>query len=375
MTLADRVLAGDPRAMARAISLIENEDPAGAELLRAIFPRTGRAYLIGVTGPPGAGKSTLVDRLIAQLRARPSASADATADRRSAERELRSTGSGRASATGGDPLIVSVSNHAPSEPSTVGVIAVDPTSPFTGGAVLGDRLRMQVHARDEGVFIRSMATRGHLGGLARASGDAALVLDAAGKDVIIIETVGVGQDEVEIVRTADVSVVTLVPGTGDEVQALKAGIMEIADVFVVNKADRDGADRLVAAVEANLSLQAFESGAWRPPVLTTIATSGRGIPELLDAIDRFRAHSQATQAARRRTRSEYRLRELVAHRFMNHMEQDVVSAGEFAAIVDRIAAREIDPYAAANDLLARALQPSDRAIQSADRPITRSANS
>jgi len=248
--------------------------------------------------------------------------------------------------------MVSMSNHE--RTVSVGVIAVDPTSPFTGGAVLGDRLRMQMHAGDEGVFIRSMATRGHLGGLARATGDAALVLDAAGKDVIIIETVGVGQDEVEIVRTADVSVVTLVPGTGDEVQALKAGIMEIADIFVVNKADREGADRLLSAVEANLSLQTFADGMWRPPVLQTVATTGLGVPELLAAIDRFRAHSEATQAARRRTRSEHRLRELVAHRFMNHLEQHVLKAGELAALVDRVAARELDPYTAANGLLERA---------------------
>src|SRR5205807_3422007 len=161
-------------------------------------------------------------------------------------------------------------------PPRVGVIAVDPTSPFSGGAVLGDRLRMQTHAQDEGVFIRSMATRGHLGGLARATGDAALVLDAAGKDLIVIETVGVGQDEVDIIRTADVSIVTLVPGTGDEVQALKAGIMEIADIFVVNKADREGADRLVSTVEANLALHAYGAHEWRPPILKTVATSGRG---------------------------------------------------------------------------------------------------
>jgi LAO/AO transport system kinase len=336
MTLAERVLAGDPRAMARAISTIEDEDPSAVELLRAIFPRTGRAYLIGVTGPPGAGKSTLVDRLVASFRARPSASAKASAD--------KPTSSGRAN---DNALMVSPSN----QPPTVGVIAVDPTSPFTGGAVLGDRLRMQMHASDEGVFIRSMATRGHLGGLARATGDAALVLDAAGKDVVIIETVGVGQDEVDIVRTADVSIVTLVPGTGDEVQALKAGIMEIADIFVVNKADREGADRLVAAVEANQSLQAPAAGAWRPPIVKTVATSGQGIAELVDAIDRFRAHSESTQAARRRTRGEYRLRELVAHRFMTHLERDVLQPGELDAVVNRIAAREIDPYSAADQLL------------------------
>jgi GTPase len=308
-SLADRVRAADARAIARAISLVEDGAPPANALIAALHASGGRAYLIGVTGPPGAGKSTLVDRMTRELRA---------AGRR------------------------------------VGVIAVDPSSPFTGGAVLGDRVRMQAHANDEGVFIRSMATRGHLGGLARATGDAALVLDAAGKDVVVIETVGVGQDEVEIIRTADVSVVTLVPGTGDEVQALKAGIMEIADIFVINKADRDGADRLIAAVDANLSLQTYADGAWRPPVVKTVATSGAGVPELLDAIERFRAHSGAHQTERRRTRSEYRLRELVAHRFMAHLERNVLAAGEFGAIVDRIAARQVDPYTAADDLLTRA---------------------
>jgi len=309
-SLADRVIAADPRAIARAISLIEDEDPSSADLIRAIFSRTGRAYLVGVTGPPGAGKSTLVDRLTAELRGR---------------------------------------GHA------IGVIAVDPTSPFTGGAVLGDRLRMQAHAADEGVFIRSMATRGHLGGLARATGDAALVLDAAGKDIIIIETVGVGQDEVDIIRTADVSIVTLVPGTGDEVQALKAGIMEIADIFVVNKADREGADRLVSAVEANLALHAYAPDEWRPPILKTVATSGRGVAELTDAIEQFRERTRGAETRRRRARSEYRLRELVAQQFMTHLEHDVLGAGEFSAVVDRIAARELDPYTGARELVQRAI--------------------
>jgi LAO/AO transport system kinase len=329
-TLAERVIAGDPRAIARAISLIEDESAQSADLVRSIFPRTGRAYLVGVTGPPGAGKSTLVDRLVSAIRTR----------------------NLQAAAT--DVASPSVANSASPAFPTVGVIAVDPTSPFTGGAVLGDRLRMQAHAADDGVFIRSMATRGHLGGLARATGDAALVLDAAGKDLIIIETVGVGQDEVDIIRTADVSIVTLVPGTGDEVQALKAGIMEIADIFVVNKADREGADRLVSTVEANLALHSYASGEWRPPIVKTVATSGAGVEDLLAAVGQFRAHAAPTQAARRKARSEYRLRELTAQRFMDRLEREVLAQGELASIVDRIAARELDPYTAADELLARA---------------------
>ena len=321
--LAERVLAGDPRAMARAISLIEDESPATPDLIRAIFSRTGRAYLVGVTGPPGAGKSTLVDRLTTEIRRRG---------------------------------------------QTVGVIAVDPTSPFTGGAVLGDRLRMQAHAGDQAVFIRSMATRGHLGGLARATGDAALVLDAAGKDVILIETVGVGQDEVvDIIRTADISVVTLVPGAGDDVQALKAGIMEIADIFVVNKADREGADRVVAEIESSLGLRAYGPGEWRPPILTTTATTGAGVAELVAAIWAFREQSAqaprppgAVLAARQRSRIEDRLRKLVAQRFMERLEREVLAPNELASVVERIAARELDPYTAADALLVRVPAPTRR---------------
>jgi LAO/AO transport system kinase len=309
--LSDRVLGGDPRAIARAITLIEDEAAAGAELIRRIFPRTGRAYLVGVTGAPGAGKSTLVDRLIVELRRRG---------------------------------------------PTVGVVAVDPTSPFSGGAILGDRVRMQAHANDPGVFIRSMATRGHLGGLARATGEAALVLDAAGKDIVIIETVGVGQDEVDIVRTADVSVVTLVPGTGDDVQALKAGIMEIADVFVVNKADREGADRTVASVETMLSLQTFGAGEWRPPIVKTEATTGRGVDELLAAIDRFRSHTAASLGERRKARAEWRVRELLAHRFVRHAEERVLAKGEFDRMLDRIAARETDPYTVVDEIVKRTVR-------------------
>jgi LAO/AO transport system kinase len=219
--------------------------------------------------------------------------------------------------------------------------------------VLGDRVRMGAHAADDGVFIRSMATRGHLGGLSRTTGDVALVLDAAGRDVVIIETVGVGQDEVDIVRTADVSVVVLVPGTGDEVQALKAGIMEIADVFVVNKADHEGADRLMQALASTLALQTFEPDAWIPPILKTEATTGAGVAEVWSAIGAFRAHTQASRAARMRTRHEHRLRELLAVRAVQDVER-ALPAGAFAQAVDRIVAREVDAYSAAGELLERA---------------------
>jgi LAO/AO transport system kinase len=238
---------------------------------------------------------------------------------------------------------------------TIGVVAVDPTSPYTGGAILGDRVRMQAHAGDAGVFIRSMATRGQLGGLARATGEVAAVFDASGKDIVIIETVGVGQDEVDIVRTADVSIVTIVPGAGDEVQALKAGIMEIADIFVVNKADREGADRTVTSIEAMLSLHTFAEGDWRPPIVKTEAITGRGVPELLETIERFKQHTAATQGNRRRARAEWRLRELLGHRFLQHVESNILREGEFEQILNRIAARELDPYSAVDGIFQRSV--------------------
>ena len=303
-SLADSIVSGDPRGIARGISLVENDDVQGPVLVRELFGRSGRAFLVGITGAPGAGKSTLVDGLVSRWRR---------------------------------------AGHA------VGVLAVDPTSPFSGGAMLGDRVRMQAHAQDSGVFIRSMATRGHLGGLARATTDAALVLDAAGKDFVAIETVGVGQDEVEIARTADVSVLVLVPGMGDEVQALKAGVMEIADVFVVNKADRDGADRAVAEVESLLSLHAYAEGEWRPAIVRTEATTGLGLDDVMHTIDQFRTHSGKIEL-RRRERAEAQLRAILGVRLLCQIESRV-SAMEMETLVDRIVARTVDPYSAVDEML------------------------
>lgn len=304
--LAAGVFGGDRRAVARAISRVEAEGPAAASMVRAVHARTGRGYLVGVTGAPGVGKSTLVDRLTAVLRAR-----------------------GR----------------------TVGILAVDPSSPFSGGAVLGDRVRMQAHAGDDGVFVRSMASRGRLGGLSRATADAALVLDAAGFDVIVIETVGVGQAEVEISRAADVTLVVTMPGGGDGVQALKAGVMEIADVFVVNKADHAGADRAAAEIEAVLRLNEYGPADWRPPVLRTRATEGSGVEEVVEAVGRFRARGGDAEEGRRRARVRARVRELVSRRFLEHAEHRALEPGGFERFVDQVADTAIDPYTAAERIL------------------------
>jgi LAO/AO transport system kinase len=314
-SLVGRVRAGDPRAIARAISLVEDEHADAANLIAQIHAHTGRAYLIGVTGAPGTGKSTLVDALTAEIR--------------------------RAGLT-------------------VGIIAVDPTSPFTGGAILGDRVRMTGHASDPGVYIRSMATRGHLGGLSRATSDVTLVLDAAGTDVIIIETVGVGQDEVDIVRTADVSIVVVVPGAGDDVQAIKAGIMEIADIFVVNKSDREGADRAAQAIAANLSLHTFAPDEWKPPIVRTEASRAIGVDELWRQIGRYREHAADRQVHRRRERQVVRLRELIARRLVQQVES-ALPPGELERMAARVTAREIDPYSAVAEITSQATEITSRA--------------
>jgi LAO/AO transport system kinase len=304
------VLDGDPRAIARSISMVEAEGAAGADVIKGVFRQSGRATLLGVTGAPGVGKSSLVDRLVTTVR-----------------------GDGR----------------------TVGVLAIDPTSPFSGGAVLGDRVRMQTHIGDVGVFVRSMATRGELGGLARATGDAVVVLDAAGFDLIVIETVGVGQAEVEISRTADMTVVVTMPGAGDGVQALKAGVMEIADLFVVNKADHDGADRAVAEIQTMLGLHTYQPEEWRPPVLQTRATDGTGVPEVLRMIDAYCARVDNEVGRRRRARFEARVRHLVAERLLRHVEQQALEPGAFARILDQVVATEVDPYTAAEEIVRQAV--------------------
>src|SRR3954469_13198097 len=273
--LIDRVLKGEARAVARAISKVEDGAADAAELLRAVFPHTGRGLVVGITGAPGGGKSSLVDKLAALYRSR-------------GER--------------------------------VGIVAVDPSSPFSGGAILGDRIRMQALGLDPGVFIRSMATRGNLGGLARATVDAVAILDAAGYQKVVVETVGVGQDEVEIVKTADVSVVVLVPGMGDDIQAIKAGIMEIGDVFVINKADREGVLRTQKELEALLSL-AHRPDMWNPPIVKTIATESKGMEDLAAAISGYNTFQKEADSGRERRRAiaKWRLLELLQERLLSDL--------------------------------------------------------
>jgi LAO/AO transport system kinase len=313
--LAAQVLAGELRAAARLMRDLDDDRPGATAVLRELFPHTGRAFVVGVTGTPGAGKSTLVDGLVALLRSRG---------------------------------------------QRVAVVAVDPSSPFSGGAVLGDRVRMQRHALDPGVFIRSLATRGQLGGLSRSTGDAVNVLDAAGFDLVLVETVGVGQDEVDVIRLADTTVVVTVPGLGDEVQALKAGILEIADVLVVNKADREGADRTVRDLTTMLALRA--GGPGDHEIIETVALRGEGLPELLAAVERHRARQQASGAwdQRRLGRAETQVRAVVRQRLLRWSEGEMARHGGVALLAEEVAARRRDPYSVAEEVLAT--------LQSAGKP-------
>ena len=311
--LIDQIRARNARAVGRAISRIENDSAGTDGLLKALFPFTGRALVVGVTGAPGSGKSSLVDRL---------------------------------------------AFHYRNQGKTVGVIAVDPSSPFSGGALLGDRIRMQGLATDPNVFIRSMATRGNLGGLARATIDAVAVLDAAGYDRILVETVGVGQDEVDIVKAAHVSVVVLVPGMGDDIQAIKAGIMEIGDLFVINKADRDGVDRTERELISLLEMAARADG-WKPPIVRTVATENRGIDSLASAIEDYAAfisehpRGVAEGLARRISLSENRLQDLLRDRLLRKLEETVLGEGELTRLASTVAAHERDPYSIVDEVLKR----------------------
>ena len=306
-SLLDRVVAGDPVAVARAISKVEDNAAAAADLMKQIFPRTGRALIVGITGAPGAGKSSLVDKLAAFYR-------------KSGDR--------------------------------VGIIAVDPSSPFSGGAILGDRIRMQTLSLDKDVFIRSMATRGNLGGLARASVEAVAILDAAGYDKIIVETVGVGQDEIEIAKTADVCVVVLVPGMGDDVQTMKAGIMEIADVLVINKADREGVLRTERELQALLTLAPREDE-WQPPIVKTVAIENKGLDNLAGAIEASRQFQKAASTAdgRKRSIARWRILELLRERLLSEALTRDGAAAKLETMAQEVASKHRDPYSAVEELL------------------------
>ncbi len=307
--LVERLTNGDRRAAARIISLVENDAPEKEQLLQELFPYTGRSFIVGVTGSPGAGKSSLVDSLAGYYR---------------------------------------------KQGLTIGIIAVDPTSPFSGGAILGDRIRMQDHALDKGVFIRSMGTRGSLGGLARATKEAIKVLDAYGRDVILVETVGVGQSELDIMATADTTMVVLNPGTGDSIQTIKAGIMEIADIFVVNKCDRDGADKMAAEVEAMLDLGHGQNPNWRPPVVKTSTLDGRGIGELVQKLAQHREFAEqfGELATRRAAQLKAEVSEIVEHNLKKMLWNRVGASSEMTQLLADAANRKVDPYTIARRVLA-----------------------
>jgi LAO/AO transport system kinase len=307
--LARQILNGDIRAASRLMRDIDDQIPAAMEALKELYPRTGRAYIIGITGPPGSGKSTIVDKMIDIFR---------------------------------------------KEGKSVGIVAVDPTSPFTGGAILGDRIRMQRHSTDEGVFIRSLATRGCLGGLSRSTQDIVNVMDAMGKEIILVETVGVGQDEVEIVNTAHTSIVVLVPGMGDDIQAIKAGIIEIGDLFVINKSDREGADKVERDLRMVLEMGKGREAGWTPLIYKTEAILGKGIPELVKGIDQHRQALERSDAMNEKMKERAKaaflgiLESEVMGRFLKKIEKD----GEWKKILDDLASRRRDPYSLVEEMMA-----------------------
>jgi LAO/AO transport system kinase len=307
----ERLRSGDALALARAISTVENRKPESAELLKTLFPHSGRARILGLTGPPGAGKSTLVDQL---------------------------------------------AKHYRRAGKTLGIIAVDPTSPYTGGAILGDRIRMQDHHADPGIYIRSMATRGSLGGLARTTADVATVLDASGRDLILIETVGVGQDEVDIVRLADITVVILVPGMGDDVQSIKAGIMEIADIFVINKSDREGTERVEREIRALQSLAVRRDG-WTPPIVKTVASEGTGVEELAAAIATYEAYLQKENLVLKRNIHNWRERLIEMLRdAMLERARAQLGDGQVEQYASEVAQHKRDPYTLVEEIVRKAGQ-------------------
>ena len=307
--LVERVCSGDVRALARAISLVENDAPEAVEVLSCCFPHIGRALRIGVTGSPGAGKSTLVDRLTRAYRA---------ADTR------------------------------------VGIVAVDPSSPFTGGAILGDRIRIQERIGDNGLYVRSMATRGSLGGLARTTADVAQVIEASGKDLVLIETVGVGQGEVDIVRLADVTVVVMVPGMGDDVQSIKAGIMEIADIFVINKSDREGAENVEKEIRALQSLAMRHDG-WTPPIVKTVASQGEGIAELASAVEQYEAYLRKENRALKKSVENWqeRLVEMLRDTMLEKARQQL-GDGQLGRLAAEVAEHKRDPYTLVEEIAGKA---------------------
>jgi LAO/AO transport system kinase len=308
-TSIEQLRSGDIRALARAISIVENRGPGWPELLKGLFPHSGKARVLGLTGPPGAGKSTLVDQLARFYR---------------------------------------------KENRTVGIIAVDPTSPYTGGAILGDRIRMQEHFSDAGIYIRSMATRGSLGGLARTTADVATVLDASGRDLVMIETVGVGQDEVDIVRLADVTILILVPGMGDDVQTIKAGIMEIADIFVINKSDRDGAENVEREIRTLQSL-AIRSDGWTPPIVKTVASEGKGIEDLADAVSKYEIYLKEKNLALNKSVENWqeRLIEMLRDALLEKARAQITD-GNLARYAAEVAEHKRDPYTLVEEIAANA---------------------